>query len=105
MRLAAVVPAALRERAARATVRDAEGRREILPPPAVFVLEADADAPEKGASVTGYSAEGVVARESWYLTADEARSCVAREYDGRLGDWRPLADRASPLDALADVDG
>ena len=101
MRLAAVVPPPARERAVRNVVRHPDGRREILPPAAVLVLHADPARPEGGASVVAYSAEGAVVRESWYLTPDEARGCVAREYEGQLGEWRPLAPGAPPLDALA----
>lgn len=103
MRLAAVVPAALRAPPARATTCRDDGGAEVPPPVAVLVLHADPAAPENGAAVSGYSAQGVLARESWYLTVDEARSCAAREYAGRLGEWRPLGSDASPLDALADA--
>lgn len=103
VRLAVVVPPAARERSVRNVVRHPDGRREILPPAAVLVLEADAARPEIGASVFGFSLEGAPVRESWYLTADEARACVGREYEGELGEWRPLAPGAAPLDLLGDA--
>jgi hypothetical protein len=53
--------------------------------------------------VRWYSTSGAVEREDWYITAEEAEGCLARDYRGRLGPWRPLAPDADPLRLLADA--
>ena len=58
---------------------------------AVLVIEADLDRPDTGVMLRGFTRDGTLARETWYITVEEAQTCATRDFAG-LGEWRPMAE-------------
>lgn len=84
MRLVAAVPPD-------AVVAKAAGTPAEAAQIAVLVIEADLGRPDTGVMLRGFARDGTVARETWYITVEEAQTCAARDFAG-LGEWRPMAE-------------
>ena len=84
MRLVAAVPPD-------AAVAKAAGTPAAESRLAVLVIEADLDRPDTGVVLRGFTRDGTLARETWYITVEEAQTCAARDFEG-LGEWQPMAE-------------
>ena len=72
---------------------------QMLPPPDVILLVADAADP--GAMLFRYTVHGEFGGGTWHQTADDAREHAIYDYSDALGDWVDVPDDVEDAHAYA----
>ena len=72
---------------------------QMLPPPDVILLVADAADP--GAMLFRYTVHGEFGGDTWHQTADDAREHAIYDYSDALGDWVDVPDDVEDAHAYA----
>jgi len=72
---------------------------QMLPPPDVILLVADAADP--GAMLFRYTVHGEFGGDTWHQTADDAREHAIYDYSDALGDWVDVPDAVEDAHAYA----
>src|SRR5262245_38281356 len=72
---------------------------QMLPPPDVILLVADAADP--GAMLFRYTVHGEFGGDTWHESADDAREHAIYDYSDALGDWVDVPDEVEDAHAYA----